>query len=306
MQNDIDLSTIQQYYHVPMQTAANTIGVHHGHLKRECRKHGIYRWPHRKLAALNKLQIHSLNSSDPRVGSRISAVSAEINSIMENPDHEIRKEVKAAMQAMYKANHRRNITTNEKSTKQLMVAHSALHDREDDEELSDAAPPSDGTMAEGKDEDPAMTALQHQLNGNTNSMAAPSQWHHDSTNSMSAPTQWQHQLGPIPHIESLISNTWQQGLDSALARLLAAEQLVTQPDDMTLNKMESQKLEGTNDDIQDRKTIWDMYTAFNLDGVDVGESISRWLQQNDFYNSNVQVDTFIGSNLNQPTSNAIP
>eukprot|EP00327_Prymnesium_parvum_P047176 CAMPEP_0205876220 /NCGR_PEP_ID=MMETSP1083-20121108/13675_1 /ASSEMBLY_ACC=CAM_ASM_000430 /TAXON_ID=97485 /ORGANISM="Prymnesium parvum, Strain Texoma1" /LENGTH=116 /DNA_ID=CAMNT_0053238953 /DNA_START=63 /DNA_END=409 /DNA_ORIENTATION=+ len=51
---DLSLATIARYFHMPIVEAAGILGVCTTVLKKVCRRHGIKRWPQRKLQSLNK------------------------------------------------------------------------------------------------------------------------------------------------------------------------------------------------------------------------------------------------------------
>merc|ERR1712100_586671 len=51
----IDYALLQQHFHLPISEVAKELGVCATVLKKLCRKHGIPRWPHRKIKSLNKL-----------------------------------------------------------------------------------------------------------------------------------------------------------------------------------------------------------------------------------------------------------
>lgn len=53
--SQIDYPLLQQYFHLPISEVAKELGVCATVLKKLCRKHGIPRWPYRKIKSLNKL-----------------------------------------------------------------------------------------------------------------------------------------------------------------------------------------------------------------------------------------------------------
>mmetsp|Transcript_38331 Transcript_38331/g.82413 ORF Transcript_38331/g.82413 Transcript_38331/m.82413 type:complete len:423 (+) Transcript_38331:51-1319(+) len=53
--SQIDYALLQQHFHLPISEVAKELGVCATVLKKLCRKHGIPRWPHRKIKSLNKL-----------------------------------------------------------------------------------------------------------------------------------------------------------------------------------------------------------------------------------------------------------
>lgn len=67
-QQKIDLETLREHFHLPIVEAAKYLGVCTTILKKICRKHGIPRWPYRKLASLDKHIAHlkeAANHQDP-------------------------------------------------------------------------------------------------------------------------------------------------------------------------------------------------------------------------------------------------
>lgn len=70
-QSRIEFERLSQFFHVPINEAAKGLGVCATVLKKVCRKHGIPRWPHRKIKKIDTmlamLEISaSKSSSDPR------------------------------------------------------------------------------------------------------------------------------------------------------------------------------------------------------------------------------------------------
>lgn len=57
-QQKIDLETLREHFHLPIIEVAKHLGVCTTILKKICRKHGIPRWPYRKLASLDKHIAH--------------------------------------------------------------------------------------------------------------------------------------------------------------------------------------------------------------------------------------------------------
>jgi hypothetical protein len=57
------LNEIQNYYHLPLSTAAEKLGICRTLLKKTCRHYKIKRWPFRRLNSLNK-KINTLSNSD--------------------------------------------------------------------------------------------------------------------------------------------------------------------------------------------------------------------------------------------------
>eukprot|EP00727_Mastigamoeba_balamuthi_P014188 m51a1_g9392 hypothetical protein (679) ;mRNA; f:256711-259848 len=49
----IEKEDLRKYYHLPIQVVAGELGICTTMLKQLCRKHGIHRWPHRKIQSLN-------------------------------------------------------------------------------------------------------------------------------------------------------------------------------------------------------------------------------------------------------------
>ncbi|KAH3743328.1 hypothetical protein Pelo_15269 [Pelomyxa schiedti] len=87
-----------RYFHLPIQTVANELGICATMLKKFCRKHGIKRWPHRKIQSLNNA-IHELESalSKPDISDEmrqirseeLAVVLAKKRMIMEDPNAEV-------------------------------------------------------------------------------------------------------------------------------------------------------------------------------------------------------------------------
>jgi len=54
-QSRIEFERLSQYFHVPINEAAKGLGVCATVLKKVCRRHGIPRWPHRKIKKLDTM-----------------------------------------------------------------------------------------------------------------------------------------------------------------------------------------------------------------------------------------------------------
>jgi len=70
-QSRIEFERLSQFFHVPINEAAKGLGVCATVLKKVCRKHGIPRWPHRKIKKIDTmlamLEISAgRTSTDPR------------------------------------------------------------------------------------------------------------------------------------------------------------------------------------------------------------------------------------------------
>ena len=52
--NDLDMRKIATCFHLPIDTAAKALGIGSTAIKRICRKHGLDRWPHRKLKCIER------------------------------------------------------------------------------------------------------------------------------------------------------------------------------------------------------------------------------------------------------------
>lgn len=65
--SETSIQTLAQYFHLPITKAAEELGICPTVLKKICRKHGIPRWPHRKLQSvtrrLDKLHQEAKNGS---------------------------------------------------------------------------------------------------------------------------------------------------------------------------------------------------------------------------------------------------
>lgn len=57
-----DIQRVSQYFHLPINDAAKELGMCLTVLKKICRKHGLKRWPHRKLKSIDKI-LDSLHKS---------------------------------------------------------------------------------------------------------------------------------------------------------------------------------------------------------------------------------------------------
>jgi hypothetical protein len=56
--SDITREELANYFNMPSEEAAHKLGVGLTCLKRICRKHGVSRWPYRKLKSLDRLICH--------------------------------------------------------------------------------------------------------------------------------------------------------------------------------------------------------------------------------------------------------
>lgn len=50
----MDMRKIATCFHLPIDTAAKALGIGSTAIKRICRKHGLDRWPHRKLKCIER------------------------------------------------------------------------------------------------------------------------------------------------------------------------------------------------------------------------------------------------------------
>ena len=50
-----DINSLMVHFTLPLAVAANNIGIGTSTAKRLCRKHGIFKWPHRRMASLKRL-----------------------------------------------------------------------------------------------------------------------------------------------------------------------------------------------------------------------------------------------------------
>lgn len=94
----VSLEGLKGLFHLPLNQAAKTLGVSQTVIKRECRKHGITRWPYRKITALENLKksIYEEHHVD---------VDCEISRIKDNRELEIDRDYKQLMNQIYKARH---------------------------------------------------------------------------------------------------------------------------------------------------------------------------------------------------------
>ena len=51
---DISYKELKEYFHLPINEVSEKLGICATVLKKVCRRNGVYRWPHRKISALNK------------------------------------------------------------------------------------------------------------------------------------------------------------------------------------------------------------------------------------------------------------
>eukprot|EP01105_Mastigella_eilhardi_P021069 TRINITY_DN506_c1_g1_i2.p1 TRINITY_DN506_c1_g1~~TRINITY_DN506_c1_g1_i2.p1 ORF type:complete len:440 (-),score=101.03 TRINITY_DN506_c1_g1_i2:237-1556(-) len=89
---------LRKYFHLPIQVVAGELGVCTTMLKQLCRKHGIQRWPHRKIQSLNNaiMQIES-SLSKPEITmemrhlrlEELAVLQAKKKLIMEDPNSEV-------------------------------------------------------------------------------------------------------------------------------------------------------------------------------------------------------------------------
>ncbi|KAJ0394836.1 hypothetical protein ATCC90586_007443 [Pythium insidiosum] len=59
-----DVEELQQYYHLPLKTAAKRLGICEAALKRICRRNQIRKWPYRQLQSLLRRLDESVPDSD--------------------------------------------------------------------------------------------------------------------------------------------------------------------------------------------------------------------------------------------------
>jgi len=87
----IDYEVLRAHFHLPISQVAKELGVFATVLKKLCRRHGIPRWPHRKIKSINKM-IAALEQSEPATEEEEQEKQAELIAlrkrkeyIMENP-----------------------------------------------------------------------------------------------------------------------------------------------------------------------------------------------------------------------------
>lgn len=76
---------LSRCFHLPINSAARELGVCVTALKKQCRKHGVPRWPHRKLKSLDKLK-EKLEKEEATAADK-EYYKHEIHSIVQKKDH---------------------------------------------------------------------------------------------------------------------------------------------------------------------------------------------------------------------------
>ncbi len=76
---------LSRCFHLPINAAAKELGVCVTALKKQCRKHGVPRWPHRKLKSLDKLK-EKLEKEEATAADK-EYYKHEIHSITQKKDH---------------------------------------------------------------------------------------------------------------------------------------------------------------------------------------------------------------------------
>lgn len=76
---------LSRCFHLPINSAASKLGVCVTALKKQCRKHGVQRWPHRKLKSLDKLK-EKLEKEEATAADK-EYYKHEIHSIVKKKDH---------------------------------------------------------------------------------------------------------------------------------------------------------------------------------------------------------------------------
>ena len=104
---------LSRCFHLPINTAARELGVCVTALKKQCRRHGVPRWPHRKLKSLDKLK-EKLEKEEATAADK-EYYKHEIHSIVQKKDHIFRSN--PTTRDPYSSND--NITNTSKSTSVL-------------------------------------------------------------------------------------------------------------------------------------------------------------------------------------------
>lgn len=76
---------LARFFHLPINAAAKELGVCVTALKKQCRKHGVPRWPHRKLKSLDKLK-EKLEKEEATAADK-EYYKHELHSITQKKDH---------------------------------------------------------------------------------------------------------------------------------------------------------------------------------------------------------------------------
>lgn len=85
---------LSRCFHLPINAAAKELGVCVTALKKQCRKHGVPRWPHRKLKSLDKLK-EKLEKEEATAADK-EYYKHEIHSIAQKKDHIFRSSAASA------------------------------------------------------------------------------------------------------------------------------------------------------------------------------------------------------------------
>jgi len=114
---NITREQLRQCFHLPREEACAVLQVSTNCLKRVCRKHGISRWPHRKLQFLDNLahscSSYSTDRSPEEIQELLVLIAEEKASVMADPNHMVNEQLLHARMATYKARYRAKGKANE-------------------------------------------------------------------------------------------------------------------------------------------------------------------------------------------------
>ncbi len=74
------MELLQQYFHLPIVEASKQLGICSTSLKKICRKHGLLRWPHRKVGDLSNhvARCNHKQSETMWIASKVKSVDLKV------------------------------------------------------------------------------------------------------------------------------------------------------------------------------------------------------------------------------------
>ncbi|KAL6746369.1 RWP-RK domain-containing protein, partial [Haematococcus lacustris] len=112
-QRCITKALLQEVYHLPINEAADQLGVGVTVLKKFCRRFQVERWPSRKLKSLNKLisSVEELHAQDPQGTSyALAELQRYREEIYANPEVVLDDRIKRLRQANFKIEHKARLS----------------------------------------------------------------------------------------------------------------------------------------------------------------------------------------------------